>query len=495
MSFGFPASFSELIPLNNLSQSAFILSTITVCKKLNWILITVDEDKIIAVSKNKKNTWNETISIAFEEEGTAIITSSSNGNQFYDHGRNKKNTDAFLEHYFENLESITSLNSHQNTFHEQLKIEQNNTSEDKELLINSFYSFFSIFIPTKGYFITPILIYLNIFYFFIMAFSRVRFFSPEIQEIIDWGGNYGPITSEDEWWRLISSCFVHIGLLHLITNCVALAYVGLLLERYLKKWGFLITYVLCGIAASLFSLYWDKDNISLGASGAVFGMYGILLTAIIFNLLEKKINPKLIIILIFLTALNLYYSFTDNINLFTHICGFVTGLIFGLILYIFNKKKKMGLLFVSSSATIFIIFFYIQFKASQVYIYQIIEYETRMQEFADMEKLALEAYNFEYGHSIWATKEDALYMIKDRGIYYWNENISLLTELDKLYLPKKIHNRNEDLIKYCNLNINLYELFYKRVDENSNDYDEKIKQINAEILDIIKKIENENKKS
>lgn len=166
MSFGLPASFSELIPLNNLSQSVFVLSTITICKKLNWILITVDENKIIAVSKNKKNTWNETISISFEEESTAIITSSSNGNQFYDHGRNKKNTDAFLELYFENLKDITNLNSHQNTFHEQLKIEKDNLSKanEKEPSITSFYSFFSIFIPTKNYFITPILIYLNIFY-------------------------------------------------------------------------------------------------------------------------------------------------------------------------------------------------------------------------------------------------------------------------------------------------------------------------------------------
>lgn len=327
-----------------------------------------------------------------------------------------------------------------------------------------------------------------------MAFSRVHFFSPEIQEIIDWGGNYGPMTTEDEWWRLISGCFIHIGLLHLMINCIGLAYAGLLLETYLRKWGFLITYLLCGIAANLFSLYWDKDIISIGASGAIFGMYGILLTAIIFNLLEEKINTKLIIILTFLTTLNFCYSFTDNIDPSIHICGFGTGLIFGLILYIFNKKKTTVLLVLSSSVTILIIFFYIQFKASQVYIYQIIEYEIRMQEFTDMEKLALEAYNFEYGHSIWATKEDALYMIKDRGIYYWNESITLLTELDKLYLPKKIHKRNEDLIKYCNLNINLYEVAYKRVDENSNDYDKEIKQISSEILDILKKIENKNKK-
>src|SRR3954464_13565701 len=124
MAFGFPASFSQLTPLNNLPPSAFILTAINICKKLNWDLISIDENEIIAVSKNNKKTWNETISIAFEEEDTAVITSSSNGNQFYDSGRNKKNTDSFLELYFEELKDILNLN--QEAFNDRIKTEQEN---------------------------------------------------------------------------------------------------------------------------------------------------------------------------------------------------------------------------------------------------------------------------------------------------------------------------------------------------------------------------------
>lgn len=489
MAFGFPASFSQLTPLNNLPKTTFILNAIAICKRLNWAIITVDENELIAISKNKKNTWNETISISFDEDA-AIITSSSNGNQIYDCGRNKKNTDAFLEFYFEELKNVSNLDLNQDSFLQQIKIKQENLSDEKETKpdIHFFYSFFSIFIPTKSYFITPILIYLNILYFFIMTLSGVRFFTPEIQDIIDWGGNYGPQTFENQWWRLLSSCFVHIGFFHLVTNCIALAYVGLLLEPYLKKWGFLVTYLFCGIIASLTSLYWNKDIVSAGASGAIFGMYGILLIALIFKAVETKINIKLGFNIVFLILMNICYSFADGIDGAAHIGGLVSGIIFGLALCISGKKRDHGMAFITSAATIVIVCLYINFKNSKIYIYQVIEYQTRMQEFTDMEKMALEAYSTQYGNSYSENKESTLYLIKDRGIYYWNENITLLTELDKLYLPREIHEQNEMLIEYCKLRISLYELAYKKITENSTLYDEKMLELNFKIASALNQI-------
>lgn len=493
MAFGFPANFSELIPLNNLSQPAFILTSISICKKLNWNLITIDENEIIAISKNKKDTWNETISITFDEENTAIVTSSSNGNQFYDRGRNKKNTGNFLNFYFEELKEISNPNLSQDAFQEQIKIEQKNllTGKETERKITSFYSIFSIFIPSKSYFITPVLIYLNIIYFLIMIFSGVHFFAPTVQEIIDWGGNHGPLTYENQYWRLLSACFVHIGFFHLVTNCITLAYVGLLLESYLKKWIFLITYLFCGILASLSSLYWNKDLVSAGASGAIFGMFGVLLIAA----LGKRIDAKLTAKIVFLVVLNICYSFSDGIDSAAHIGGFLAGIVFGLTVFISGEKRKIGLASIYSAALISIICLYINLKSSQVYIYQIMEYEKRMQEFVDMEKMALEAYSVQYGNSYSENKESTLYLIKDRGIYYWNENITLMTELDKLYLPKEIHEQNERLIEYCKLRISFYELAYKKIVENSTLYDEKMLALDFKISSIMNQINKANPKS
>lgn len=486
MSFGFPANFSELIPLNNLSQSAFILVTINICKKLDWNLISANENEVLAISKNKKNTWNETIAIAFDEENTAIVTSSSNGNQFYDRGRNKKNTDNFLNLYFEELKEISNLNLSQDAFQEQIKLEQKNLSilKETERNITSFYSIFSIFILTKGYFITPILIYLNIIYFLIMIFSGVHFFAPQVQEIIDWGGNHGPLTYENQYWRLLSACFIHIGFFHLAANCITLAYVGLLLESYLKKWNFLITYLFCGILASLSSLYWNKDIVSAGASGAIFGMFGVLLIAALGKKTDTKLTGKIVV----LVVLNICYSFSDGIDSAAHIGGFLAGIVFGLTVCVSGKKRKIAIASIYSVAIISIICLYLNFKSSQVYIYQIMEYEKRMQEFVDMEKMALEAYSVQYGNSYSENKESTLYLIKDRGIYYWNENITLMTELDKLYLPKEIHEQNERLIEYCKLRISFYELAYKKIVENSTSYDEKMLALSFKISSVMNKI-------
>ncbi|MBF4491831.1 rhomboid family intramembrane serine protease [Flavobacterium sp. JLP] len=489
MAFGFPATFSQLTPLNNLSKTSFILSAIEICKKLNWIIITVDENELIAVSKSKKNTWNENISFSFDEDAVQI-TSSSNGNQIYDRGRNKKNTDAFLELYFEKLKDISNPTLDPNSLLEQIKIENENISEEKEIkpTITVFYSFLSIFIPTKDYFITPILIYLNILYYFIMVFSGVHFFAPETQEIIDWGGNYGPLIFQNQWWRLLSACFIPVGFFHLVANCIALAYVGLLLEQYLKKWAFLMIYLFCGVIANLSSLYWNKDIVSADAFGAIFGMYGILAIAFIFKTLDFKINIKIIINIIFLLGLNIGLCLKDEIDGEVKIASFITGIIFGLALCISGKKRDHGLAFITSTATIIILFLFINFKNSQVYIYQVMEYEKRMQEFTNMEKMALEAYSIQYDYSYTENKESTLYLIKDRGIYYWNENITLITELDKLYLPKEIHDQNELLIEYCKLRISLYEMAYKKIVENSTIYDEKMLALNFKIASIVNQI-------
>ena len=123
------------------------------------------------------------------------------------------------------------------------------------------------------------------------------------------------------------------------------------------------------------------------------------------------------------------------------------------------------------------------------------EYEKRMQEFNDMEKMALEAYSIPYGNSIEENRESILYMIKDRGIYYWNENITLVNELDKLYLPKEIHQQNEKLIEYCELRISLYELAYKKISENSPQYDEQMLALNFKIASTLNQIKKAQTKS
>jgi rhomboid protease GluP len=103
--------------------------------------------------------------------------------------------------------------------------------------------------------------------------------------------------------------------------------------------------------------------------------------------------------------------------------------------------------------------------------------------------MALEAYSISYDDS----KEDLLYMIQERGIYYWEENINLLEELDHLYLPQQIHKQNKKLTRYCELRIQVYELAYKKIRDNTTVYDEQILALNYKITAMVEEIKKETK--
>lgn len=101
-----------------------------------------------------------------------------------------------------------------------------------------------------------------------------------------WGANFGPATKDGQWWRLGTAMFLHFGVLHLGMNMVALWDSGRLVERILGPGRFAFLYITSGLSGNLLSLVVQGDRaISGGASGAILGIYGALLT---FLLAERK---------------------------------------------------------------------------------------------------------------------------------------------------------------------------------------------------------------
>jgi rhomboid protease GluP len=103
---------------------------------------------------------------------------------------------------------------------------------------------------------------------------------------LDWGANFGPATTDGEWWRLATAMFLHFGPMHLLMNMLALWDSGRLVERWFGTVRFIALYLASGLAGNLLSLVIQGDRaVSGGASGAIFGIYGALL---IFLLSERK---------------------------------------------------------------------------------------------------------------------------------------------------------------------------------------------------------------
>ena len=118
------------------------------------------------------------------------------------------------------------------------------------------------------------LVALNVLAFAVVVAGGANLSDPE--GLASWGGNFGPRTTNGEWWRLVSAAFLHAGVLQLAVNVVALGQVGVLLERLAGRLALVSVYLIAGILAGLVNLALHPMAVSAGASASVFGLYGLL---------------------------------------------------------------------------------------------------------------------------------------------------------------------------------------------------------------------------
>lgn len=194
-------------------------------------------------------------------------------------------------------------------------------------------------------YVNGIIIILNVLYF---LYLEVVDSSLDSRFMIQMGAMYAPlILEEGEYYRLITSVFMHFGIRHLLNNMLVLFVLGDNLERALGKIKYILFYLLCGIGANLFSLVLDigtegYHTVSAGASGAIFGVVGGLIYAVAVNRgrLEDLSSHQLI----FMAAVSLYLGFTSTgVDNAAHVGGLVLGIILGVIFYRKPKgKAKKG---------------------------------------------------------------------------------------------------------------------------------------------------------
>lgn len=183
--------------------------------------------------------------------------------------------------------------------------------------------------------VTPGLIALNVVIFGLMLAWGIHPMQPSLDDLIRWGANYGPKTTQGEWWRLFTCMFLHIGLLHLLVNMVALWNVGSFMERLLGSTGFLALYVLAGLLGSVASVAWNPFVISAGASGAIFGLIGGLLAFLVWyrDMQQHAFLAALRTNTLAFLGFNLIYGFIQpGIDMAAHLGGLAGGFGCGLAL-------------------------------------------------------------------------------------------------------------------------------------------------------------------
>lgn len=193
---------------------------------------------------------------------------------------------------------------------------------------------YRLYATTPRAFFTPLLVALNIVVFVWMIADGVAVLGGRPDDYLRFGANFGPLTSGGEWWRLASCLFVHAGILHLVFNMWALWDCGRLTERLFGNAWFVVIYLFAGLCGSLASMLWHNETVSVGASGAVFGVFGALLAFTIRqrgSIPESMLNRLRISTSIFVTFSLCYGFAAAGVDNAAHLGGLAAGFLIGLI--------------------------------------------------------------------------------------------------------------------------------------------------------------------
>jgi rhomboid protease GluP len=123
---------------------------------------------------------------------------------------------------------------------------------------------------------TYVLLAVNVATFAAVAVAAGSLGSFSARDLIGWGAGFGPRTTNGEWWRLLTLTVLHGHFLHLTFNMCALLMVGPIVERLVGHRAFIAFYLACALAGSAASLWAYPLRVAVGASGAILGMYGLL---------------------------------------------------------------------------------------------------------------------------------------------------------------------------------------------------------------------------
>lgn len=183
------------------------------------------------------------------------------------------------------------------------------------------------------------LIILNVLFF---LYLEITGSSQDTLFMLNHGAMYAPAVIEGhEYYRLLTSIFMHFGINHIANNMLVLFVIGDNMERALGSIRYLIFYLICGVGANvasmLLGLHDPVQAVGAGASGAIFGVIGGLLYAVAVN--RGRLEDLSLRQLIVMILLSLYFGFTSTgVDNAAHVAGLVIGIVLAAILY--RKPKR-----------------------------------------------------------------------------------------------------------------------------------------------------------
>lgn len=205
--------------------------------------------------------------------------------------------------------------------------------------------------------VTWTLVGANVALFFIMAYvaNSTSPSDPSYQvAMMNFGAKLSPLIDQGEWWRLVMPAFIHIGLLHLFINMYSLSVIGPLIEQLYGSGRYLVLYILSGVGGVAASHYFTPVSLAAGASGALFGLLGVLF---VFGIkyrnelpggFRRSFSPMRLVPVL---ALNLFITFAiPFIDKWGHLGGLFVGAALALVVpYARTSEKWSGVVWWAAS--------------------------------------------------------------------------------------------------------------------------------------------------
>lgn len=203
--------------------------------------------------------------------------------------------------------------------------------------------FNDVFSPKRIIF-TNIISLICILMYVIVGIYGYNFFNFDANVLAKFGANNILLIKNGEMWRLLTCAFLHVGLIHLVVNMYSLRVIGPSVEGLIGKGKFVFIYLISAISASLMSLVFvDSNIVSVGASGAIFGLMGALLYfGYHYRLyLNDAIKTQIIPVILFNLIMGFMMPGIDN---GAHIGGLIGGYLATMAIGIKNKSEKKDMI-------------------------------------------------------------------------------------------------------------------------------------------------------
>ncbi len=469
-------------------------------KQLGWPALYAGENNIIGSTPKTWKTNSQDIIITAQDNLLVVISQMTKGEMLDAAGRNKKNIDAFFCAFEIEKTATRNIATDKITLQElreATKIQVAKEAEEAEKVSQAMN------LKGSNLYATYTIIGINVLIFILMALNGAGIVQPNGLLHIKWGSNFGPLTLSGDWWRLITNMFIHFGIIHLLMNMYTFFMAGVYLEPMLGKPRFLLAYFCTGILASITSLYWHQTPTnSAGASGAIFGMYGLFFAFLTTNLIPNSVRKSLLQSIGIFIVYNLAFGMKSGIDNSAHIGGLLSGFAIGYLFYYGIKKEKQGqtamwpiplVLFLTVGG----MFLYLQTHHGSQKLRDSVLVEIKSAGFKDNEKFqdaikrfsGIEFRAMQPMQDTTITEQKRASQIKDVSIPEWEKGETLANEMQSYTVSDELKQKAAILQEYVSLRKQECSIMVETIN-NHTEIPTSLNEVRVKIRKLIEKLDN-----